>query len=76
VTGTEKVLKTLVHSLFRHLTQLQAQERFAELSHPVKFRLCMNMILHMPSTNTETPGCNWTPVNESYPSYDQITAGC
>jgi len=27
-------------------------------------------------TNTETPGCNWTPVNESYPACDQVTAGC
>jgi len=76
VTGTEMVLKTLVYSLFRHLTQLLAQESFAELRHPEKFRLCMNMILHMLSTNTETPGCNWTPVNESYPVRDQETAGC
>jgi len=76
VTGTEMVLKMLVYSLFRHLTWLLAQESFAQLSYPVKFILCMNMTLHMPSTNSETPGCNWTAVNESYPACDQETAGC
>jgi len=76
VTGTEMVLKMLVYSLFRHLTRLLAHESFAELSQPVKFRLCTNMIHHMPSTNSETRGCNWTTVNESYPACDQVTAGC
>ena len=65
------VLKTLVYSLFRRLTRQLAQESFVELSHPVKFRLCINMIHHMTSTNSETPGynCEWI-------ACDEVTAGC